>query len=189
MLSTSPSLLERLRQPGDQKAWQRFTELYTPLLYAQACRLERRPEDAADLVQEVFVLLLEKLPSFHYDPKQSFRAWLRTLLLNKWRDRCRRRQPGAQDPLDSGLADPGVDPAVQIEEAEYRDYLIQQALRVMQTEFPESTWKACCKYLLEGQPAEQVAAELRLSVGSVYAAKSKVLARLRQELHGLLDET
>jgi RNA polymerase sigma-70 factor (ECF subfamily) len=187
VLSTSSSLLERLRQPGDRHAWERFTELYGPLLYTQACRLERRPEDAADLVQEVFVLLLQKLPTFHYDPQQSFRAWLRTLLINKWRDRCRRRPSSPPGVVDSGVADSGIDPAVEIEEAEYREYLLQQALRVMKAEFPPTTWEACYRYLFEGRPAADVAAELGLSIGSIYAAKSKVLARLRQELHGLLD--
>ncbi len=32
MHTTPPALLERLRQPGDQAAWQRFAQLYTPLL-------------------------------------------------------------------------------------------------------------------------------------------------------------
>jgi DNA-directed RNA polymerase specialized sigma24 family protein len=38
-----------------------------------------------------------------------------------------------------------------------------------------------------GRSATEVAAELGLSVGAVYAAKFRVLNRLRRELHGLLD--
>jgi DNA-directed RNA polymerase specialized sigma24 family protein len=41
-------------------------------------------------VQEVLLVLVPKLPEFTYDPEQSFRGWLRTITLNKWRQRCRR---------------------------------------------------------------------------------------------------
>ncbi|HVS33977.1 MAG TPA: sigma-70 family RNA polymerase sigma factor, partial [Gemmataceae bacterium] len=67
MNSTSSSLLERLRQPGADDAWRRFVRLYTPLLFhwAQGAGLPR--QDAADLVQDVLVLLVRKMPAFHYD--------------------------------------------------------------------------------------------------------------------------
>ena len=52
MNTTSPSLLERLRQPAEQDAWARFVKLYTPLLYFWAHRLGLAESDAADLVQD-----------------------------------------------------------------------------------------------------------------------------------------
>ncbi len=57
----------------------------------------------------------------------------------------------------------------------------------MRADFQEKTWKACWETVALGRPAAAVAAELDLSVGAVYAAKFRVLERLRQELHGLLD--
>jgi RNA polymerase sigma-70 factor (ECF subfamily) len=74
--STSSSLLNRVRQPEDRQAWDRFVALYTPLLYSWTFRVWLSEADAADLVQDVFVILLKKLPEFEYDPNQSFRAWL-----------------------------------------------------------------------------------------------------------------
>ena len=53
MTQTPVSLLERLRQPGDQEAWQRFVELYGPLIYAWSRRAGLQDQDAADLVQDV----------------------------------------------------------------------------------------------------------------------------------------
>src|SRR5207302_9807265 len=67
MLSTSVTLLERVRQRDDQAAWERFVALYTPLLYRWAQRAGLADQDAADLVQDVFVLLMKELPSFEYD--------------------------------------------------------------------------------------------------------------------------
>ena len=58
MFTTSVSLLERLRQPAEQEAWTRFVQLYTPLIYGWARRVGLSPEDASDLVQDVFAALV-----------------------------------------------------------------------------------------------------------------------------------
>jgi RNA polymerase sigma-70 factor, ECF subfamily len=189
MNTTSVSLLERLRQPAEHDgAWRRFVQLYTPLLFHWARKLGLSAEDAADLVQEVLVLLVQKLPDFTYDPKKSFRGWLRTVTMNKWRDYQRlRRLPvehGGAGQLDEMADDDG---AAAFEEAEYRQRLVQQALNVMQSDFQPATWRACWEYMILERPAEVVAQELGLTVNAVYLANSRVLTRLRQELAGLLD--
>ena len=71
--------------------------------------------------------------------------------------------------------------------AEYQHHLVNRALLMMQADFEESTWKACWEMVVAGRPAASVAAELGLSVGAVYAAKFRVLKRLRRDLEGLLD--
>jgi RNA polymerase sigma-70 factor (ECF subfamily) len=182
---TPPSLLERLRWPGERDAWARFVQLYTPLLYYWARRAGLQASDAADLVQDVFLLLVRKLPEFSYDRQKSFRAWLHTVTLNKLRERLRAR---AGVPVGSAVADvPAPEENALLEEAEYRRHLVRHALTALQPEFPEVTWKAFQQYAVAGRGAPEVAAELRVRVGTVYAAKSRVLARLRQELDGLLD--
>jgi hypothetical protein len=92
MDSTPASLLERLRQPGERQAWDRFVDLYTPLIYSWTCRMGLQANDAADLVQEVFIVLWHKMAEFRYDPQRSFRAWLRTVMVNKAHDLRRRRE-------------------------------------------------------------------------------------------------
>jgi RNA polymerase sigma-70 factor (ECF subfamily) len=77
MEATSSSLLLPLRQPGEQASWQRFVDLYTPLLSFWACRMGLSGDDAADRVQDVSATLVQKLPQFEYDPGKSFRAWHR----------------------------------------------------------------------------------------------------------------
>lgn len=187
MHSTPASLLERLRRPGQEEAWQRFVQLYTPLLYHWARRTGLRESDAADLVQDVLVLLVRKLPELTYDRHRSFRAWLRTVTLNKWREH-RRRRPGVTfedaEALDAVAA---PDAMAAFEEAEYRRHLVGRALEVLRGEFPTRTWDAFWRYAVDGQDPSAVAEALGLSVGSVYAAKSRVLARLREELQGLSD--
>src|SRR4051812_43390198 len=77
--STPATLLERLRHHGEREAWTRFVRLYTPLLFYWAQRAHLNEHDAADLVQDVFALLLQKLPAFAYRKEKSFRCWLRTV--------------------------------------------------------------------------------------------------------------
>src|SRR5262249_2182105 len=74
MHTTPVSLLERVRRLGEQQAWERFVDMYTPLLYHWACRMGMQQSDAADLVQEVFTVLVAKLPEFVYDRQKSFRG-------------------------------------------------------------------------------------------------------------------
>lgn len=185
--TTPVSLLERLRQPAAQAAWGEFVDLYTPLLYFWALRLGLQEPDAADLVQDVFLLLYQKLPEFSYEGNKSFRSWLRTVLLNKWRDRQRR----AALPMAPGGAVLAEVPARaegdEVEEAEYRQHLVSRALEVMQAEFQPTTWRACWEHVVAGRPAADVAQELGITVNAVYLAKSRVLSRLRKELEGLLD--
>src|ERR1019366_397439 len=188
MHTTPVSLLERVRSPGEQLAWSRFVEMYTPLLYYWTCRMGLQESDAADLVQEVFAILVAKLPEFVYDRNKSFRGWLRTILHNKWRDKQRRL--AAEPTLQTGSALVNEASPVETEsfwEIEYRQQLVGRALELMQTEFQPTTWRACWEVVVSGRSASQVASELGISVDSVYAAKSRVLRRLRKELEGLLD--
>lgn len=185
MTSTSVSLLERLRQPLDQAAWSRFVDLYSPVIYSWGRKAGLTDNDAADLVQDVLTILVQKMPSFVYDRQGCFRAWLKTVTLNKWQEGRRRKQVRRES--SEPVPDLPVAESETFWDGEYRQHVIGQALRVMQTDFAPSTWQACWQLVVEGVPAEQVAADLSVSVGTVYAHKCRVLARLRQELAGLLD--
>lgn len=188
MESTSSSLLLRLRRPGEQAAWQRFIDLYTPLLYFWACRMGLDAQDAADLVQDVFVTLVQKLPHFQYDPSKGFRSWLRTVAENRWRDALRKRAAAPKNAGPAALEDAAMpDGADAVWEAEYRQQLLARAIEIMKSDFEEKTWKACWALVVEGKSGAAVAAERGMTIDGVYAAKSRVLRRLRQELDGLMD--
>jgi RNA polymerase sigma-70 factor, ECF subfamily len=187
MDSTSASLLEQLRQAPAQDSWTRFVRLYTPLLFFWARKLGMREADAADLVQDVFTIVVQKLPTFTYDRQKGFRNWLRTVLLNKWRNSLR-QQRNVRMAGSDGLSDvaDSEDPEALVEK-EYREHLLSNALDLMKSEFSAKTWKACWEHVVMGRPAAEVAAELGIVPGAVYVAKSRVLSRVRQELAGLVD--
>jgi RNA polymerase sigma-70 factor, ECF subfamily len=186
MQSTPVTLLQRLRRPNDAAAWSQFVHLYSPLLYGWARRAGLSETDAADLLQDVFTTLLQELPRFDYQPGKSFRAWMRTVLLNRWRTLQRRRSPQVVPPdhLDamSAVADPDL-PG----EAEERRELVHRALVLIESEFTPTTWQAFRQFVVLERRAAEVAVELGTSVNAVYLARSRVLRRLREQLTGLID--
>jgi RNA polymerase sigma-70 factor (ECF subfamily) len=187
MTPTPVSLLERLRQPFDSGAWARFVALYTPLIFSWGRGVGLQDQDAEDLVQDVFVTLVKVLPTFSYDRQHSFRRWLRTVTLNRWRDG---RKSQAHRPAAAGGALPevaGADALEALWEAEYQQHLVSRALRLMQADFDETTWRACWEVVVAGRSAAEVAAEFGLTVGAVHARKFRVLDRLREELAGMLE--
>jgi len=186
MVSTHRSLLDRLSAGKDRVAWERFVELYTPVLVAWCRGLGMSDADTADYVQDVFVVLVEKLPAFQYDSTRSFRAWLKTILMNSWRKHSRKEgriRTGNVDPDQI----PDTDPGQLLEDVEHRNRLVARALTMMQADFEATTWKACWEFVVNDRPAAEVATELGISINSVYLAKSRVLRHLRSELHGFLD--
>ena len=91
MVITSVSLLRRLQTGNETGAWDRFVRVYTPLLFRWVRRMGIEQQEAADIVQDVFSILVRKLPSFEYDEKSSFSRWLHTVTANRCRDHFRRR--------------------------------------------------------------------------------------------------
>lgn len=73
-------LLARLRS-GHMEAFDELYRLYASALYTLALRMTGRPEDAEELVQQAFVDLVAKLPSFRGEA--PFGAWLRRLFVNQ----------------------------------------------------------------------------------------------------------
>ncbi len=189
MHTTSLTLLKRVRQTNDQAAWNRFVSLYSPLLFAFARRASMNDSDAADVVQDVFLVLMAELPGLEYDGvRKNFRGWLKTITVNKCRERQRRRVVVSEG-NESGLSGVVDDATVsKFWENEYQKHLIARALEIMQAEFEPTTWQACWQTTVKERPVADVAAELGITINAVYVARSRVLRRLREELRDLLDE-
>lgn len=193
MATTSASLLERLRDGRDQDAWGRVLDLYGPLIRGWAARLGVRGADADDLVQDVLTVVVRRFPEFvHPDKPGAFRGWLRAIAVNcareVWRDR--KVQPVAPGGTDFGsylarLEDPD-DPLARDWDREHDVFVTRKLLDRLQAEFEPRTWDLFRRFVLDGLPADQVAAELGTTPNAVYIAKSRVLARLREEAGGLV---
>jgi RNA polymerase sigma-70 factor (ECF subfamily) len=186
--STSSGLLERART-CDPDAWQRLTHVYGNAIYDSARSAGLQEADAADVVQEVLVAVLKNLKDFRpARSKGSFRSWLWTIFRNNLRDRFRRdathvRAVGgsnAQAKLES-LEAPILGLPVEELMQTFDSALLRGMLESIRPEFEDRTWQAFWRYAMTPQDAEGVARDLGITAASVYAAKSRVLKRLRQE--------
>lgn len=193
--STRVSLLVRVRDPRDEAAWLEFVEIYGPLIYRYARRSGLQEADADDVTQEVLRTTVRTMPAFEYDPRRGrFRSWLKTLTMNQVRDhlaRGKRREQGSGDTgMHQWLNQQSDDSESDEEfwEREYRERLFHWATQRARVQFREATWRAFEETTIAGRAAEEVAKELGLSVGAVYIAKSRVLAKLKEEIETRLGE-
>lgn len=187
MCATSTTLLDRLRTSRRSEDWERFVHLYSPMILRWARRQGLQAVDAADLAQDVLVQLVRLLPSYQRGLGQSFRGWLSRVTRSRCLDfhrRCQRRPRGGAEGLDQ-VAD-SREPE-DIGEREYRTFLLGRGLDLIRGDFEERTWQAFEAFVLHGRLAAEVAAELGLTANAVYLARTRILARLRRELDGLLE--
>lgn len=185
--ATRRSLIVKLRDPADSAAWGEFVALYEPLVYRLARRKGLQDADARDLCQEVFRAVAGSVD--RWEPgRGSFRGWLsriaRNLLINfLTRGRSQPRGTGDTSMQELLEAHPAADPAATaLFEAEYERRVFQWAAGEIQSEFTASTWQAFWQTAVLGGAPAAVAAELGLSIGAVYVARSRVLARLKRRI-------
>jgi RNA polymerase sigma factor (sigma-70 family) len=190
---TPVSLLDRLASRDDAEAWQRFVVLYEPFVRSWLRRDPTLRGDADDLVQEVLAAASRDLPGFQRQRPGSFRAWLRTITVNRLRARwkSRRVDPLAQAGRASGdllaeLAEPGSALSRQWDQ-EHDAHIAHRLLEQVAADFEPSTLQAFEQATLHGRKSAEIAADLNISRNAVLLAKSRVLRRLRELSKGLID--
>ncbi len=189
--STRPSLLVRLRNPRDERAWGEFLEIYEPLIYRLARKKGLQAADADDLTQEVFRAVAGAIDGWDMDPARgSFRGWLfriaRNLIVNILVARSRRTAgygAGGSDLVEflESQPAPAADETAFFD-GEYRRRLFAWAAERVRGSFRETTWQAFWRTGVEGQEVRSVARSLDMTVGAVHIARSRVMARIRMEI-------
>jgi RNA polymerase sigma-70 factor (ECF subfamily) len=194
--TTRQSLVLSLRNLDDQAAWAEFVGVYEPLIYQMARRKGLQDADAGDLCQEVFRAVAGAIERWDPDPaKGRFRAWLfrisRNLLVNYFDDQRRQtRGTGSTSILEMLESRPAGNGQAEAElAAEFKRQAFRWAAGQVRNEFADSTWQAFWKTGVENRAVEQVAKELGLSTGAVYIARSRVLARLRERVQQLTEDS
>ena len=184
MISTSETLIHQLRDPGNKLAWGNFVRIYSQPLFHWVRQKGLQDADAADVVQQVFQVLVVKLPEFQYDRTKSFRNWLCSITLNIWRDHCRQsaRSISLANDLDERIGQDDL-----FSESQYLQQVLTRAMELIRPEFRQQTWQAFLEHGVQSKPAEEVARKLGTTVGAVYAARCRIVGRLRSFLDGMLD--
>jgi RNA polymerase sigma-70 factor (ECF subfamily) len=193
--ATRPSLLVRLRDARDGQAWTHFVQVYGPIVYNFARKRGLQDADAADLTQDVLRAVAGAAGRLEYDPARgSFRSWLFRVVRNRLRDFLASRQRRLQGTGDSAaqqLLQEQSAPEDDVEvlwQREYERRLFAWAVEQVRGDFQEVTWRAFWLTAVEGKSGKEAARMLGLSVAAVYLAKSRVLARLKEQIRHLQGE-
>lgn len=189
-LKTSPTLLQQI-EAKDPDAWGVFVRLYSPLVYSWCRRAGLQASDVADVQQEVFNVVSQKIATYESGRKSSggFRSWLwgitRLEILNYLRSlNCQPVGEGGDDAdrmawLVETESEPDCDG-----EPTSQELLMQSAVAILEPEFDARIWQAFWDLTVKGRPTKEIAAELDMKANAVRQAKFRVARKLRQ----LLDD-
>lgn len=187
---TRATLLADIVSPENRRAWDEFVLIYRPPIYRMARRRGMQDADAQDVTQDILVRIANAIDQYKQQPETKFRHWLRRVARNAIFSALSR--PTAIPAVGGSavrelLADlPEASPAITQEiDAEYRREQYLQAAAIVRSDVNVETWEAFERTVVEGLSCEAAAEQLGKSIGTVYAARSRVVKRLRVEV-GLL---
>ena len=185
---TRASLLIQLRDGANHEAWREFSQVYSPVIYGFARKRGLQDADAADLMQDVMRSVATAIGRLEYDRHTgTFRGWLFTITRNKvynFLSARRIRPQGSGDSTTNQLLaqHPAASEDSDAWEREYQRRLASLAMERIKNEFQVKTWRAFWLTAVDGMAAPEAAAQIGMSPGAIYVAKSRVLARLKEEV-------
>lgn len=192
---TRASLILRLPTTGDAEAWEEFASIYEPFVYRFACRGGLQDADARELVQDVMLSVAKAVGRWKPDRSRArFRTWLFHIARNQLLDVLAKKQ--RQLTAKGGTSFFGhlsefsesTETTDQLIRLEHRRVLFRWAAERIQTVVRPATWQAFYMTAVEGQSAEDVATKLDLTTGAIYIARSRILAKLRDEVSKWEDD-
>lgn len=181
---TRVSLIVRVRDVSDSRAWGEFVSIYSPIVYAFVKSRGVSGADAEDVTQEVFRALARALPKFELDPSiGTFRNWLFTVTRSKLNNHfvMARKTPVPTEHL------PDEGDASDWDEL-YLKELFRHACELVEEAVEASSWEAFWRTAVGLESPAKVATDLGLSVANVYQKRSRVGTRLREAITLVDDE-
>lgn len=194
-ISIDDSTLVRLCQGGDIEATERLIVRYQDRIYNVILKIVGNSDDAAELTQETFVKVIEKVTSFK--AKSSFYTWLFRVAVNTALNFCRKSFKVSTQSIDTPVGNSGSDANKKLSDF-LMDTTEPDPVEVAQNlETNEIILKALTKLQddhravivlrdIEGMSYEEVAKTLKLEIGTVKSRISRARAQLRDILSAVL---
>lgn len=181
---TNPTLLVRLRDPSDSGAWDQFSEIYEPLIFAFCRKNGLQEADARDVTQDVMCSVISAIQKFEYDRSHGkFRSWLyrviRSKLANHFNKSAKQPRGSGKTIVNQMLNEQPDDEHEQAFDREAEQRVFDWACEKVRPEFEPNTWQAFWRTAVDQEKASGVATGLSISIGAVYIAKSRVIKRLQ----------
>ena len=187
---TESVLLAQIKSLDDQQAWEQFVSLYRPVIMRLAAKRGMQKADAEDLTQQVLMSVAKSIGEWKKQNESvRFRYWLnrvaKNAIINAVTRKPRDLAVGGST-VGNRLADQPADKDPNEEvELEYRRELFFQAASIVEGDVEPVTWQAFQRSVVEGMPIEKVATELGTSIGKIYAARSRVMRKMKKAIESL----
>lgn len=201
--TTRKSLLAKVRG-GDEISWQEFYTAYKPLILLCGGDCGLTQDEKEELVQRVMCEIFQKdiigkydpenVPShvvFKYTPSQGrFRHYLRKIIryqaIRIYKQR--KNHESLDDEQSPVKALPTKDEWDAAWNEEWYRHLLNMAMTELRGRVQPETFVAFEMYAIQNRKVEEVADFLNLSVSSVYTAKSRCIAALREIIKDLEEK-
>jgi RNA polymerase sigma factor (sigma-70 family) len=191
---THASLLGRLSlDPDDPVLWSEFFKLYGGTLFRWCRNWGLQRADAEDVTQEVFLRLAVRMRSFHYDPRRSFRAWLKTVARHERQHYVTKQRKAGQasggesDSQNLAAIEARADPVRRLEDT-FDQELLRQAVARVRVRVNPKTFDAFQLLAVQGCRGAEVASRLGMNVSTAFVARSRVQRMLREEINRTRQE-
>lgn len=191
---TRQTLIQKVKDQHDENAWEEFLQIYHKYIFAIIRASGINKEDAGDILQEILLRLWNRLPQMDEGEIKRFRSYLATITKNCIMDFLRKkmRHKGKMEKVHELGGEPHLD-AIQLPEIdviatrEWENYLTNQALKNISKSF---SGKAIEVFILssKGHEINAIAEQLELASQSVYRLRSRVKAKLIEEVARLRSE-
>jgi RNA polymerase sigma-70 factor (ECF subfamily) len=190
---TQSLLLANIQSLENREAWVEFVQIYRPVIYRMARRRGMQDADAQDLSQDVLVRVSKAIPRWEPQAGIRFRHWLRKVASNAIVSAVTKSKPhGMVDgsAADQILADtPEVSATIsELDDECFRERYLRAAT-IVKIDVSPDTWAAFEQTVVQGRTCEEVAESLGKSLGTIYAARSRILKRLQTEVQRLQGDT
>ena len=197
--TTKKSLLAKVRA-GDEVSWQEFYETYRPLIVLCGNDCSLTPDENEELVQQVMCELFTKdiigkydpdhIPDnvkFTYDPARGrFRYFLKRIVRNQAIKIYRKRFDHAG--LEDAETVCGENTFDAVWNEEWRKHVLNMALVELRGRVQPETYSAFEMYAMQNRKLSEVCKFLDMSESSVYTAKSRCIAVLKEIIASLEEK-
>jgi RNA polymerase sigma-70 factor (ECF subfamily) len=183
---TTTALLSGLLDPAAQDSWVEFDSRFRPILRGFAMKLGLTEADADDVTQETLARFVKSYRQGQYDRTRGrLSSWLIAIAQNCIFDLRHNRAARKENRGESAIADLSESNALEsVWAEESRRVILEHAMRELKerTRLDARTIGAFELLAFGQKPPADVAAEMQMSVDSVYAAKNRCLSQLREIL-------
>lgn len=173
--------IEQIKK-GDTSTFAFLVEKHKSMVYTICLKIVRKPEDAEELAQDVFLKVYEKLDSFRGDAR--FSTWLYRIAYNAAISKTRKRRLEIEALDDFTISNYSVDEVkeeIQALDAEEQQALLKEAMETLS----DDDYLIIQLFYLKELPVKEISTITGLSQANI---KVK-LHRIRKKLYSSMKES